>query len=431
MIYQVFMDGVSIFNYDYPDMVLLEPTLEMELNTSGSFDFTMPARHVFYDNVHLLTSDIEVYEGNHLLWFGRPIGIQTDYYRQKKVSCEGALAFFNDSVQDAQEYDRISIRDFFRLVVANHNRQVASNRQFTVGTMTIPDKMVYRKLHYEQTMDVLKRQCLAAEGGYFFVRREGSVNYIDWLSEMPYTCNQPIEFGLNLLDISGNRGGEEVATCVLPLGDTDHTTGNPLTVESVNNGKKIVESEAVVTYGKITKAVTFSGVSDPHTLFEDGVEYLSSLQFDRLSIECDASELHFLNPNFEAFRVGQRIHCVSKPHLVEKDLPLTRMSLKLDTATKQITLGTPVRQTLTEIYADIKTEEVKEMQEDVSDLKDDVTGIQEDIGDIQDNITAMQDEMDNLSEGDGWHHWIGTQEEYDALSEKNPETVYFIESGGV
>lgn len=424
MIYQVLLDGVSIFNYEYPDMVLLDPTLETELNTSGSFEFTMPASHVFYDNVQLLTSDIEVYEGDHLLWFGRPVEIKTDYYRQKRVTCEGALAYFNDSVQEMQEFSSISIQDFFRHIVSVHNQQVASNRQFTVGNITIPDKKVYRKLQYEQTMDVLKKQCLSAEGGYFFVRRESGVNYIDWLSEMPYSCNQPIEFGLNLLNISGDIGGEDVATCVLPLGDTDSETGQPLTVASINNGKKIVESEAVSTYGKISKAVTFSGVSDPRTLYQDGLEYLNSLQFDHLSIECDASELHFLNSNFEAFQVGQMIHCVSKPHLVDRDLPLTKMSLKLDTATKQITLGTFVKQTLTEIYADMTDSSDAETQ----DLEDNVTDLQDNISDMQDDISDMQDQIDSMSEGDGWHHWIGSQEEYDAISEKDAETVYFIES---
>jgi hypothetical protein len=424
MIYNVTLDGVSIFNYEYPDMVLLDPKLETELNTSGSFEFTMPASHVFYDNVQLLTSDIEVYEGDHLLWFGRPVEIKTDYYRQKRVTCEGALAYFNDSVQEMQEFSSISIQDFFRHVVSVHNQQVAENRQFAVGNITIPDKKVYRKLQYEQTMDVLKKQCLSAEGGYFFVRREKGVNYIDWLSEMPYSCNQPIEFGLNLLNISGDIGGEDVATCVLPLGDTDSEMGQPLTVASVNNGKKIVESEAVSTYGKITKAVTFSGVSDPHTLYQDGVEYLNSLQFDHLSIECDASELHFLNSNFEAFQVGQMIHCVSKPHLVDRDLPLTKMSLKLDTATKQITLGTSAKQTLTEIYADMTDSSDAETQ----DLEDNVTDLQDNISDMQDDISDMQDQIDSMSEGDGWHHWVGTQEEYDAISEKDAETVYFIES---
>lgn len=424
MIYNVTLDGVSIFNYEYPDMVLLDPKLETELNTSGSFEFTMPASHVFYDNVQLLTSDIEVYEGDHLLWFGRPVEIKTDYYRQKRVTCEGALAYFNDSVQEMQEFSSISIQDFFRHVVSVHNQQVAENRQFTVGNITIPDKKVYRKLQYEQTMDVLKKQCLSAEGGYFFVRRENGVNYIDWLSEMPYSCNQPIEFGLNLLNISGDIGGEDVATCVLPLGDTDSETGQPLTVASINNGKKIVESEAVSVYGKITKAVTFSGVSDPRTLYQDGVEYLNSLQFDHLSIECDASELHFLNSNFEAFQVGQMIHCVSKPHLVDRDLPLTKMSLKLDTATKQITLGTSAKQTLTEIYADMTDSSDAETQ----DLEDNVTDLQDNISDMQDDISDMRDQIDNMSEGDGWHHWFGSQEEYDAISEKDAETVYFIES---
>lgn len=101
-----------------------------------------------------------------------------------------------------------------------------------------------------------------------------------------------------------------------------------------------------------------------------------------------------------------------------------KMSLKLDTATKQITLGTSAKQTLTEIYADMTDSSDAETQ----DLEDNVTDLQDNISDMQDDISDMQDQIDSMSEGDGWHHWIGTQEEYDAITEKDAETVYFIES---
>ncbi len=43
----------------------------------------------------------------------------------------------------------------------------------------------------------------------------------------------------------------------------------------------------------------------------DAQEYLSDRQFGKLAFECDASELHFINPCYDAFRVGQVIHWVS------------------------------------------------------------------------------------------------------------------------
>lgn len=426
MIYKILADGTSIFNYDYKDMVLLDPTLEMELNTSGGLTFTMPPGHVFYDSVNLLTTDIEVYEDETLLFFGRPVEIKTDYYKQKKIYCEGALAFFNDSVQELHEYTSISIHEFFRIVIAKHNEQVDENRQFIVGNITIGDKTVYRKLHYEQTMDVLKRQCLQAEGGYFFIRKEDGKNVIDWLLELPYTTNQPIEFGLNLLSIGSGTAGGDIATCVLPLGDDDEETHLPITIESINGGSKIIESDAVETYGKITKAVTFSGVTNPATLYEDGLEYLSSLQFDKISIECEASELHYLNGEYEGFQIGQMVRCVSEPHLVDRYLPLYKMSLELDTAVKKITLGTKTEQTLTEIYAENDAasgdQSVVELQDNYEDLRDDYSDLETDYSEFKDDVT------DFMNESSGWKHWIGTRAEYDALATKDSETIYFVES---
>ena len=247
------------------------------------------------------------------------------------------------------EYPSIFVHDFFTTVISAHNEQVSESRQFTVGNITVENKKVYRTLRYESTFDVLKRQCLNAEGGYFFIRREDGVNYIDWLAEMPYTTNQPVEFGLNLLDITSGFNGSSIVTCVLPLGETDKETGEELTIASVNNGSDVIDSEAAETYGRITKAVQFNGVRYPDTLYEDGLEYLASRQFDGLLIECSAAELHFQNPNYEKFRVGQTVRCHSIPHLMDRTFPLLKMSISLDSAAKKITLGSQKKQTLTEI----------------------------------------------------------------------------------
>lgn len=423
MIYRVLLDGSDILDYKNPDYTLLSPFLQMEVNTAGSFEFTLPPNHPLYSALNPITSTVEVYEDEELLWFGRPVEIRTDYFTQKKVYCEGALAFFNDSVQRPREFESVSLHSFFRTVIDSHNSQVAENRRFTVGQITIPDKTVYRKLNYDTTFDVLKKQCLNAEGGYLFVRREGGVNIIDWLSEMPYSCNQPVEFGLNLLDLSSGFDGSTIATCVIPLGETDAETGQPLTVESVNSGSDTIESEAAAVYGRITKAVQFPGVSDADTLYQEGLEYLSSRQFDDLVIECSAAELHRQNPNFELFRLGQMIRVHSVPHLIDKELPLIRLSLHLDTAAKQITLGTEARQSLTRIYKDAVEQETSETTEEpatreelenmetrIDGLDDQLGGLQNQVDGFDDQIGGLQNQIDVLANagpgGDGWIHQI-------------------------
>jgi hypothetical protein len=98
MIYRVIMDGNDILNYQEKPFILINPSLSMELNTAGSFEFTMPPAHAFYDMVRPLSSTIEVYEDETLLWFGRPVEVETDFFKQKQIYCEGALSFFSDSV---------------------------------------------------------------------------------------------------------------------------------------------------------------------------------------------------------------------------------------------------------------------------------------------------------------------------------------------
>ena len=402
MIYRVLLDGNDILDYQDRRFVLLGPTLEMEVNAAGSFEFTMPPAHEFYDEVKPLLSTIEVFEDERPIWFGRPIQIRTDFYNQKKVYCEGAFAFFNDTVQRLHEYQRVSLHGFFRAVIENHNGQADESRQFTVGNLDIPDKTVYRKLNYASTYDTLKKQCLNAEGGYIFLRREDGVNYIDWYQNMPYTSNQPVEFGLNLLDMTGDFDGSGIATCVIPLGE--EAEGVPLTVGDVNGGSDLIVSAAVSTYGRITKAVRFPGVVYPETLYRDGLEYLQESQFDNLSIKCKASDIYLQNENYDPFLVGQTVRCHSVPHLLDRNLAIVAISLRLDTAEKDLTLGTVRNEKLTEIVAETN---ISSVELDIADalqtgLEDIKLNLEDTIHDVVDpKFKDLYDKLYDLPDMDG------------------------------
>lgn len=350
-------EDVEIYSYS-PNLSLIEPTVELELNTAGSFEFTMPPGHKYYDYIQFLMSTIEVYEEDDIIWFGRPINIKTDFYKQKQVYCEGALGYLNDTVQRYKEWYDVSLHTFFREIIENHNTYCSEGRGFTVGQITVPDKNVYRKVEYETTLDVLKKMCIDTNGGYFFVRREEGVNYIDWLKEMPYESNQPVEFGLNLLDLATEMKVDDIVTCLIPLGDniTEDTSeygiiGEPMNIAQVNEwSDTIVMYDLIPQFGRITKVVRFSGAETPADLKAKGEKYLEDNQWDGAVIDCKAAEMHLSNENFNKFKIGQMVHCVSAPHVLDKEFPLMKLSIRLDEASKQITLGTPPKQKFSEIY---------------------------------------------------------------------------------
>lgn len=361
-LYRVTWDGQDILDYMDERMVLLSPHLEMELNTAGSLRFVVPPYHTFYDlftDETMLISDVEVYEDEELIWFGRPLELHVDFYKQKDIYCEGALAFFNDSIveQFNHAYDSISIHDFFRSIVANHNYQVDTRRQYLVGSITIDDKTVYRAPKYEKSLDVLRGQCLDTNNGYFFVRKENGKYYIDWLKDLPFTCNQTIEFAENMLDVKRSFDGTDYATCIMPLG-ADDGTGYPINVMDVNHGDLIIASDMAQLYGRIVTVMQFGDIEDKTELLEEGKKALERIQYNSRTIECSAADLHSTDGSKEKFKVGQIIHCLSQPHGFEMDLPLSKMTLDLDTAAKNITLGIIKKKTLTRITRPKETESI-------------------------------------------------------------------------
>ena len=350
-LYRVTWDGQDILDYTDERMVLLSPHLETEVNTAGSLRFVVPPYHTFYDlftDQTMLISNVEVYEDDEMIWFGRPLELKMDFFKQKEVYCEGGLAYFNDSIHEKNKYDGVSLHEFFRKVVANHNYQVDSPRQFLVGNITVDDKSVYREPNYEKTIDVLRGQCLDTTDGYFFVRKVDGKNYIDWLKDMPYRCNQTIEFAENMLNVSTQFDGSDFATCVMPLGANDDN-GDPINIMDVNNGDNLIISDMARIYGRIVTVVQFSDIESKTELLDEGRKALERILYNSRIIECSAADLHSKDGSKEIFRLGQMVHCLSEPHGLEIDLPLSKLDLYLDTAAKNITLGIIKKKTLTRI----------------------------------------------------------------------------------
>ena len=393
MIYTVEFNGVDMYSLDVKEKLLINPKVSEQINVSASFDFTLPPMHQQYDNIKPLKGTINVYEDGDLIFTGRPADYKRDFWKNKTWHCEGPLAYLNDSIQEPWESDDTGTTEFLTHLINCHNKQVADDRKLTVGRVTVNvGKKLYRKLNYENTWNCVSSMLLNAEGGYIFIRHENGVNYIDYLAEMPYTTNQPIKFGMNLLDFSTNFSADDIVTVLYPFGrkdtskseakdggwdededeeeeeddDEEEEDDKIIDISSVNGGKKyLVHQELFEEYGWIAATQTWSDLHTPEDVKEKGEEWLADKQYDRMIIEVKASELHQLNENYQQFKVGQSVHIISEPHGLDKDFPLTKIEIELDSAEKTITLGTDKHRTLTEIVnPNAKEEEEDEEWED-------------------------------------------------------------------
>jgi len=350
--YSIYADDLCIYDDRYlsEDTKVLSPTLTLSDNTAGQLVVTLPPTNVGYDYVVRMVTDISVRKNDEEIWAGRVLSEEKDFWNNRKLTCEGELAFFNDSTQPPAEYHDITVRGFLNALVGIHNAKVDANRQFTVGIVTVvdPNDSLYRYTNYEKTIECINDKLLDRLGGHLRVRKENGVRYLDYLDDYPNINSQEITFGKNLLDFTRTWDATEFATVLVPLGarldeSPIEALEAYLTVASVNQGSIYVVSEAVEEYGWIEKVVHWDDVTDAQNLLDKAKQYLSETQFDNLSIELSALDLNYLDVNYEAVKLLDKIRVVSKPHGLDRYFPVTELEIPLDAPeTSQFSLGDKV-----------------------------------------------------------------------------------------
>ena len=356
--YSVYADGVCIYNdaFALDNMKLASPKLTLEDNAAGSFVMTVPPSNLGYGTIVRMVTDIAVHKDGKEIWAGRVLSENEDFYRNRVLTCEGELAFFNDSTQPPAEYAGGTIREYLEAIIAIHNAKVGDNRKFTIGIVTVVDEdFPTYYTNYEKTITILNA-LVAQYGGHLRVRKEDGIRYLDYLDDYPDTCSQTIQFGSNLIEHTKGWDMTEFATVIVPLGNRldkskIEALDAYLTVESVNEGSLYVQSsEAVKTYGWIEKTVTWDSVSDPEALLEKAKAYLADLQFDNMELEVSALDLHYLNANVEAVKLLDEIRVISRPHGLDRVFPVTKLEIPLDSPENtKFTLGDTVQTSLTSV----------------------------------------------------------------------------------
>lgn len=426
MMYRILYNKQEIYGPEL-DQAVLSPTLELELNAAGRLEFTLPVTRSsttdddgnpiwpddIWNNIQVFKGEVEVYEGDDCIFFGRPLQITRDWNNQKKVICEGALAYFNDTIQETKEYKQKKTplyndenypqgatynKGFFNKIIDIHNDQLKKDNNYDlskyieIGTVNVENSLVWRKTDGESTASVLQSMCLDTNGGYFILRKEWKeewdayINKIDWVKSAPMGTDQTIQFGLNLLDISQDLNGSDICTVLYPTGDNDltvkkattHTWDNPYVIHHAGEDHRpdthivheessnyIIHVEGYNKYGRVVKQKNFDvdgeedNVTNANALYRKAREWLDDQNWEETTIECSAADLHYVYDQTEYYnedddppqklRLGQTVEVVDAVHGVIRSLPIYKCSMSLDSGIKKITMGTPPKKELTDI----------------------------------------------------------------------------------
>lgn len=351
--YRVYCNNSPLYDLRDEDLVLISPIVKIGENTAGSFEFSILPKHPHYEEVNELTSVITAYDGDEEIFCGRVVEITKDLYSRKKVICEGELAYFNDSIQRPARYQGLTVRGYLETLVNIHNQQVKNqgiDKTFKVGAVTVQDKndYVYKYTNWESTLEVIKTDLLKTYGGYLRIRKENGVRYLDYLADYPNTNTQVIEFGSNLLDFTHDMVASDIVTAVIPLGarleDVTEVEGLDayLTIKDVNGGVDYVYSqEAVKSYGWIFKTVKWDDVHVADNLLKKGKEYLTDIQFAKITLTVSAVDLHMLHVDMERIKVLDEIRVTSSPNGLDRFFPVSEMTIYLDKpSNNKLILGT-------------------------------------------------------------------------------------------
>lgn len=346
--YRVYCDGLPIYNDKLEGLKIFSPSLDLELNKTGSFSFTLYTDHPYYGSIQKLKSIITVYQEDYLLFRGRVLDDEIGFYNERKVTCEGELAFLLDSIKRPYDFTG-SVAEYLALLLESHNAQVDETKRFTLGNVTVTDPndyIVRSNIDYTDTWKEMNDKLLTLLGGFLSVRHADGVAYLDYLADFALLSPQKIEFGKNLLDQKRIIKGADVATVVIPLGaklkDAEgKDTDKRLTIETVNGGADFIEDAAAISqYGTIVKTVIFDDVTIAENLKAKGQAYLSSLVKLPESIELTAADLATVSTSFSSFHLGTYVDVVSKPHGLNQKFLVRKLSINLlDPAANKLTLG--------------------------------------------------------------------------------------------
>lgn len=336
--FSVWLDGKLLYSsaVNDPYYAIGTPILTLEAGKAGSLSFTMYPNHPEYDSLRRMLGRVVVYEDDTELFRGRILRMETNLYKERKVTCEGDLAYLMDSIADPGEYTE-SISAHFSRLVDMHNQQVESDKQFAVGIVNVDkatESQTFKTDSYRTTSAAMSDDLTGVFGGYIRTRKSGGTVYLDYIGDYGKAGNQNIEFGVNMIDFSESVSSDDIFTVLLPTGSEG------VTMEGITGSKYVKIPNAVERYGTVVRAVSFSDIKEAGAeLMQAAYDYIEKNYKEMPpTLTLTAIDLKRLDFALDGFELGTRIGILSEPHGINGSPVCSKISYNLEYPEKSIYL---------------------------------------------------------------------------------------------
>lgn len=350
----------KVLNSDiFPNYRLVSAVLSKSTTTYDSFTFDIDPTHAMYTEIEPYTCFVKVTRPDKglTLFEGRVLtysdSMDSSGTVQKEAVCEGLEGFLHDSVQPWKEFHNTTPKDFLQELITEHNRQVESYKQITLGTVTVTNSTdnVYR--FTDDTQDTwanIQDKLVSRLGGEMRIRNEGGKLFLDYEPEISSECTQRIEFSHNMVSSSRNVDPTEIVTVLKPLGATQERQNSDgstdvssphLTIASVNNGSDYLRDEALINqFGIHVKTETWEDVTTPQALLAKGRAFLDAQKAIKYQLQAGYIDLSFLEETIGMIECGSYVSIVNQLEGLYATERIVAMSLDLlNIADSTITLS--------------------------------------------------------------------------------------------
>lgn len=350
----------KVLNSDiFPNYRLVSAVLSKSTTTYDSFTFDIDPTHEMYTEIEPYTCFVKVTRPDKglMLFEGRVLtysdSMDSSGTVQKEAVCEGLEGFLHDSVQPWKEFHNTTPKDFLQALITEHNRQVESYKQITLGTVTVTNSTdnVYR--FTDDTQDTwanIQDKLVSRMGGEMRIRNEGGKLFLDYEPEISSECPQRIELAHNMVSSSRTVDPSEIVTVLKPLGATQERQNSDgstdvssphLTIASVNGGNDYLRDDQLISqFGIHVKTETWEDVTTPQALLAKGRAFLNAQKAIKYQLQAGYIDLSFLEETIGMIECGTYVRIVNQLEGLYATERIVAMSLDLlDVANSTLTLS--------------------------------------------------------------------------------------------
>lgn len=235
-------------------LVITEPILNLGSSRAGSFECSLPPTNYGYGRIIKGLTRLVVKKDEKVKFMGRITSEDRDLYLNQKVIAEGAVTYLNDSLTEKKTFTYKTLFELLTYIFTNHNNKFLSEpwKQFHLSqencnadfvgyddTDISSNKLSFYSVNYDASLEILN-ELVELAGGVYKVEYNSAYGYWDVYIykkyDLPITSNQPIEFGLNLLDLVQSYDYNSICTAVAPFGGDLIQTSKEIGAEVAGEG---------------------------------------------------------------------------------------------------------------------------------------------------------------------------------------------------